>query len=152
MRLTMLSLLISNNWARDTSTSCLMNIWNYRYVLPFPAKLGVLNHIFIFLNYIIFMKDDGRCGEPTGVLNKLHVWIWHNPKPQKGASIVMPNKLHAWIGTASAAEVGKMQYSCFSFNVYVQKEAVTGSSCSRGLQCHAPSPEKCLSTLFCHCI
>jgi hypothetical protein len=25
----------------------------------------------------------------------------------------MPNKLHTWVGTASAVEVGKMQYSCF---------------------------------------
>jgi hypothetical protein len=25
----------------------------------------------------------------------------------------MPNNLQAWVGTASAAEVGKMQYSCF---------------------------------------
>jgi hypothetical protein len=53
------------------------------------------------------------CGEPTGVSNKLWVWVWHSPKPQKGANIVMSNKLHTWIGTASAAEVGKMQYSCF---------------------------------------
>jgi hypothetical protein len=27
----------------------------------------------------------------------------------------------------------------FSFNVYDQREAVTGSSCSQGLQCHALS-------------
>jgi hypothetical protein len=26
----------------------------------------------------------------------------------------MSNKLHAWVGTASAAEVDKMQYSYFS--------------------------------------
>jgi hypothetical protein len=45
--------------------------------------------------------------------NKLQVWVWHSPKPQKGASIVMPNKLHARVGTASAAEVDKMQYSSF---------------------------------------
>jgi hypothetical protein len=55
----------------------------------------------------------GRCGEPTGVSSKLRVWVWHSPKPQKGASIVMPNKSHAWAGTASDAEVGKMQYCCF---------------------------------------
>jgi hypothetical protein len=36
-----------------------------------------------------------------------------SPKLQKGASIVMPNKLHSWVDTASAAEVGKIQYSCF---------------------------------------
>jgi hypothetical protein len=39
----------------------------------------------------------------------------------------------------------------FSFNVYVQREAVTGSSCSQGLQCHAPSPENysppCVATV-----
>jgi hypothetical protein len=51
------------------------------------------------------------CGEPTNVLNKLRVRVWHSPKPQKGASIVMPSNLHTWIGTS--AEVGKMQYSCF---------------------------------------
>jgi hypothetical protein len=34
---------------------------------------------------------------------------------QKGASIVMPNKLHAWVGTALATEVGKMQYNMFMF-------------------------------------
>jgi hypothetical protein len=45
--------------------------------------------------------------------NKLQVWVWQSPKLQKGASIVMHNKLHAWVGTASAEEVGKMQYSSF---------------------------------------
>jgi hypothetical protein len=85
-------------------------------------------------------------GDPTGVLNKLWVWVWHSPKPQKRANIVMPNKLHIWVGTASAAEKGKMQYSCFSFNVYIQREAVTASSCSPELQCHTPSAENCLST------
>jgi hypothetical protein len=49
-----------------------------------------------------------------GVSNKLRAWVWHSPKPQKGASTVMLNKLQAWVGTASAAEVGKMQYSHFS--------------------------------------
>jgi hypothetical protein len=44
---------------------------------------------------------------------ELWVSVWHSPKLLKGASIVMPNKLHTWIGTASAAEVGKMQYSYF---------------------------------------
>jgi hypothetical protein len=53
------------------------------------------------------------CWELTGVSNKLGVWVWHRPKPQKGASTIMPNKLHTWIGTASAAEVDNMQYSCF---------------------------------------
>jgi hypothetical protein len=32
--------------------------------------------------------------ELTGVLNKLQVSVWHSPKLWKGASIVMPNKLH----------------------------------------------------------
>jgi hypothetical protein len=64
----------------------------------------------------------------------------------------MPSNLHAWIGTASAAKVGKMQYSCFSFNVYIQREAVTGFSCSGGLQCHGPSLKNRLSTSCCHCI
>jgi hypothetical protein len=73
-----------------------------------------------------------------GLSNKLCVWVWHSPIPPKGASIIMPNKLHVWIRTASAAEVGRMQYSCFSFNVYIQREAITGSPCSQGLQCHAP--------------
>jgi hypothetical protein len=36
----------------------------------------------------------------------------------------------------------------FSFNVYVQREAVTSSSCSWGYNCHAPLPENCLSTSF----
>jgi hypothetical protein len=54
------------------------------------------------------IKRECKFGEQT---NKL--WVWHSPKLQKGANIVMPNKLHVWVGTASAAEVGKMQYSCF---------------------------------------
>jgi hypothetical protein len=61
--------------------------------------------------------DDGlhlECGEPTGILNKLRVWVWHSPKP-KGISTVMHSKFAHLIGTASAAEVGKMQYSCFFF-------------------------------------
>jgi hypothetical protein len=53
------------------------------------------------------------CGEQTGISNKLWVWVWHSPKPQKGANTIMPNNLQAWVGTASAVEVGKMQYSCF---------------------------------------
>jgi hypothetical protein len=47
------------------------------------------------------------------VLNKLRVWVWHGPKLQKGASIVMPSTIAHLIGTASATEVGKMPYSCF---------------------------------------
>jgi hypothetical protein len=41
------------------------------------------------------------------------VWVWYSSKLQKGENIIMPNKLHTWVGTASAAEVGKMKYSCF---------------------------------------
>jgi hypothetical protein len=33
-----------------------------------------------------------------------------------------------------------MQYRCFSFNVYVQREVVTGSFSSQGWQCYAPPP------------
>jgi hypothetical protein len=36
----------------------------------------------------------------------------------------------------------------FSFNVCIQREAVMRSSYSQGLQCHAPSPENYLSTLY----
>jgi hypothetical protein len=96
--------------------------------------------------------QEGMCWEPTGVLNKLCVWVWHSPKLQKGANIVVPRTVHAWIGIASAAEVGKMQYSCFSFNVYVQREAVTGSSYSRGLQCQPPplrnASPPCVATVY----
>jgi hypothetical protein len=53
------------------------------------------------------------CGEPKGVLNKLCDWVWHSPKLQKRANIVMSSKTAHSIGTASAAEVGKMKYSCF---------------------------------------
>jgi hypothetical protein len=50
-----------------------------------------------------------RCWELKVIL---HVWVWHSPKPQKGPSRVMSSI--CLIGTASAAEVDKMQYSCFS--------------------------------------
>jgi hypothetical protein len=88
----------------------------------------------------------------TDVPSKLQGWVWHSPKLQTGASIVMPNKLNSWIGTVSAAEVGKIQYSSFSFNVYIQREAVTASSCSQALQCHALSlriaSPSCVATVY----
>jgi hypothetical protein len=64
------------------------------------------------LPYLLYNIFHG-CVKSTSVLNKLRVWVWHSPKLQKGASIFMPNKLHVWVGTASAAEMGKIQYSCF---------------------------------------
>jgi hypothetical protein len=88
----------------------------------------------------------------TGESNKLWAWVWHSPKLQKGANAVMPNKLQkganavmpnklqAWVGTASPALEGKMQCSCFCWDVYIWRGVVTGPSCSRELQCHVPTP------------
>jgi hypothetical protein len=94
---------------------------------------------------------DTDCGELTGVLNKLRVWVWHSPKPQKGANTVMPSKIARLIGTASAAEVGRCSTAVFFFNVYIWREAVTGSSCSQRSHClpHPPEMPVCLMLLLC---
>jgi hypothetical protein len=68
----------------------------------------------LLLSTIIFeIICIGPRGEPTGALNKLRVWVQHSPKQEKGARIVMPSKIARLIDTSSAAEVDKMQYTCF---------------------------------------
>jgi hypothetical protein len=78
-----------------------------------PAPLSILDDIEGNQPVNLWADTMGSCGEPTGVLNKLWVGVWHSLNPQKTASIVMPSRLHTWIGPISAAEVGKIPYSCF---------------------------------------
>jgi hypothetical protein len=57
------------------------------------------------------------------------------------------------MGTAPAAEgdEGKMQHSCFSHDVYIQRVVITGSPCSDNYNV-TPPQELLLYCLVCRCI